>query len=413
MTKFLSIIFVTAVYVQCSHPVSHPAAEANENKKAGEHISVTHDQAEELTVKLSDLTDSIEYVPLETTENSLIKYVDRLTVMKQHILVNDGCSYLLFSRQGKFICRVGSRGNGPGEFICGNCYDIDEENERIYVWGIYEKRLYVYDFSGKFLENIYLKNISGINTFFFLDRQHILAVKDRPMFGTDTLCLANPATGDVRKYPGSIQSIDRRNQCAYTRSAASDGKSDSIFRVTKDSRSLQHVISQEKPEGKDFFMAQLPLKAGNRYCILGNCRQEPYKYDAEWNHTTKSGRTVHYTQTKACPKQPSVYDVPEGKFCILERDGDIQGIPNDIDGGLPFIPRSDYLGGVFPEISAENQMVTFYSPEELTEYWQKKKLLNPEVKDKPVRQRFETMVSRLKDDDNIVVMIIKLKDSAE
>ncbi|MDR1115282.1 MAG: hypothetical protein LBL33_03885 [Tannerella sp.] len=198
------------------------------------------------------------------------------------------------------------------------------------------------------------------------------------MFGTDTLYLADLATtGDIRKYSGSIHSVDRRNQCAYIRSIASGSKSDSVFRVTKDSILLQHVIFQEKPEGKDFFMAQLPFRAGNRYCILGNRQQERDKYDAEWHHTTKSGRTVHYTQTKAYPKQPAVYDVLERKFCILERDGDIQGIPNDIDGGLPFIPRSDYLGGVFPEISSENQMATFYSPEEMIEYWQKKKPLNP------------------------------------
>lgn len=151
------LVFMVAVYVQCSHPASHSATEANENKKVGEYISVTCDQAEELTVKLSDLADSLEYVPLETTENSLIKYVNQLTVMKQHILVNDGCGYLLFSRQGKFICRVGSRGNGPGEFICGNCYDIDEENERIYIWGVYEKHLYVMIFTVNFWKIFTLK----------------------------------------------------------------------------------------------------------------------------------------------------------------------------------------------------------------------------------------------------------------
>jgi hypothetical protein len=411
--RFFLIVSMAAMYVQCNHPVSHSDTEANENKKVSEHISVIYDQAEELTVKLSELADNVEYVPLETNENSLIKYVNQLTVMKQHILVKDGCGYLLFSRQGKFICRVGSRGNGPGEFICGGRYDIDEENGRIYIWGIYEKRLYVYDLSGKFLKNIYIKNISGMDTFFFLDRQQIIAVKNRLMFSVDTLCLVDMATGDNRKYSGNIHSVDRRNQYAYIRRVASDSKSDSIFCATKDSIFLQYVIFQEKPEGKDFFMVQLPFKAANHSYILGNRQQEPDKYDAEWYHTTKSGRIVHYTQTKAYPKQPAIYDVQKRKFCILEREGDIHGIPNDIDGGLPFILRSDYILGVFPEISSENQMATFYSPEEMIEYWQKKKHLNSEVKDKPAQQRFENMVSRLNDDDNIVVMIIKLKHSKE
>jgi hypothetical protein len=138
-----------------------------------------------------------------------------LTVTKHHILVEDGCGYLLFSRQGKFICPVGSKGGGSGEFICSACYDIDEENECIYIWGIYEKRLYVYDFTGKFLKNIQVKDVSGINNLFFPDRQHIVAVKYRPKFGADSVHLIDMAIGARQTFPGAICSINRNSQCVY------------------------------------------------------------------------------------------------------------------------------------------------------------------------------------------------------
>jgi hypothetical protein len=409
--KRIFLFFIVSLCVQCNQSGNHSVTKSNEDKKVSERISVAYNQAEEQSLELSDLADSIEYVPLEMTKSSAIKYINRLTVTKHRILVQDGCRFLLFSRQGKFICHVGSKGGGPGEFICGICHDVDETNERIYIWGVYENRLFVYDFTGKFLENIQIKKASGIGIFFFLDRQHIVAVKDRPMFVADTTCLIDMVTGESRIFPGYICGIDRKKQGVYLRSATPDNNCDSVFLITKDSIILRHVIFQKKPEGKDFFMAQLPFTTDNKYLILGNRQQEPCKYDAEWYHTTKSGRIVHYTQTKSYPKQPAIYDVMEEKFCILERDGEIQGIPNDIDGGLPFIPRSDFIGMALPEISAENQMVTFYNADAMIEYRQKKKSRDIDVKNKPAQQRFDSLVEGLEEEDNPVIMIIKLKHS--
>ena len=67
----------------------------------------------------SDLIESIEYIPLETTKNSLVHSVEQSLIYNDNIYILDnfGKSILMFNKQGKFIKRIGSYGKGPKEYI--------------------------------------------------------------------------------------------------------------------------------------------------------------------------------------------------------------------------------------------------------------------------------------------------------
>jgi hypothetical protein len=273
-------------------------------------IHIAYDQPEECDIRLSDLADSIEYVALETNEHSLVKLVNNLVVTDKHILIDDGCGFLLFSRQGKFICPVGNKGQGPGEYICGGESDIDEDRQQIYIWGIYEHKIFVYDFSGKMLNSFHLKDFIGeeqIERFLvFPDEQYMaVSVEGRHAEMSDTTFLINLKTKGYKKVEGYISGIERK------------------------------------------------------------------------------------------PKLPAIYSYTQQQFCRLEHNGLYQGIVNDIDSGLPFIPRASYWSA-FPETYG-NTIATFYLPEEIIEYYQENKQANRKW---PVC---------LKEDDNPVVFIVHLK----
>ena len=69
---------------------------------------------------LTDLGEKITYIPLETTEESLIKLNSgsKMIVTDQYIFIGEDQSPILcFDRStGKFLRTIGSLGQGPGEY---------------------------------------------------------------------------------------------------------------------------------------------------------------------------------------------------------------------------------------------------------------------------------------------------------
>jgi hypothetical protein len=377
-------------------------------------IVFVKNQQEDLELKLSDIADSIEYVALETNQNSLIRYVSRLTVTPEYILVEDGCGLLLFSRQGKFISSVGRKGNGPGEYICLGGHDIDVAKRQIHVFSTYTYCFLSYDFSGKFSGKFQLPGILKnrlIDKFLTVGDGKMLATQTRKHKDpSDTTFYINLNTGDYEAFEGKICGIDRRNGTeAYLRKTSKD--CDSIFSFT-DKPVFKCVVYQDKPgkeEERDFFMPQFLFEAGDATYLTGNRQQEAYKYESERFHTTKDGRTYHYTNTKRYPYQPWIYQVQKRKFCLLEHDGDkIQGIKNDMDGGFPFYPRTDAVNGTIFGIEQDKLMVTFFLPEEIISYRDTHKmpdsLLNTDA-----GQKLRNLTDKLQEDDNPVLMIVHLK----
>jgi hypothetical protein len=399
--SFGLMAYCLLLFVQCQ---PRNVDESLSHRIRTDSVRIAYDQPEEYDIRLSDLADSIEYVALETNENSLVSRVNNLTVTDKHILIKDGGGFLLFSRQGKFICPIGKKGQGPGEYIHGGEYDIDEDRQRIYIWGVYEHKILVYDFSGKMLsffhlKDFHLKDFVGeviIKKFLVFPDEQYMAVTvegERAENVLDTTFLINLETKAYKKVEGYISGIERKPKRAWLRRAYVDR--DSIFLINKDSLIFRHAVFQDKQEEKDFFMPQLPLHINNQEFLLGNRQQERYTYESKWVHVTKRGQVVHYTSTAQAPKLPAVYSYTRQQFCRLEHNGLYQGIVNDVDSGLPFIPRASYWGA-FPETYG-NTMATFYLPEEIIEYY------------KEYKQTNKKWPFRLKEDDNPVVFIVHLK----
>lgn len=101
---------------------------------------------------LSELSDQLDYVKLETNSECLINYISRLYPVNSGFLVNDSYKRLLFfDKDGRFKWKIDRRGQGPGEYSsCMATYD--ESRNEVLIRGL-NNNLLVFDSNGKYLRS--------------------------------------------------------------------------------------------------------------------------------------------------------------------------------------------------------------------------------------------------------------------
>ncbi len=106
------------------------------------------------SLKASSLADSIWYIPLETTPETLIS--DEITYLKYR----NGYIYLMddyvktvfvFSDRGEFIRTIGKRGEGPKEFL--RCFQLAVDDSNVYILDVSQK-IRKYTMNGEWVKDI-------------------------------------------------------------------------------------------------------------------------------------------------------------------------------------------------------------------------------------------------------------------
>lgn len=103
-----------------------------------------------LDIPLSRLTEELQIVPLDNRDEALVGGWVRTTVSDKYILVSNNrqIPYKLFGRDGKFICTVGSFGQGPNEYQLTYTEQLDEAHDRIYIMSWNADKILVFDLKG-------------------------------------------------------------------------------------------------------------------------------------------------------------------------------------------------------------------------------------------------------------------------
>jgi hypothetical protein len=102
------------------------------------------------SITLSDIADDIVYVPLD----NIIPFTNfKYVITPDYLYVSaKGNGILKFDRKGKLIKKIGSEGRGPGEYLYGIHFTVDERTGNVYV--LDPKKVKVYSPSGIFLRDI-------------------------------------------------------------------------------------------------------------------------------------------------------------------------------------------------------------------------------------------------------------------
>jgi hypothetical protein len=105
--------------------------------------------------KLSDVADSITYIPVESFIGDYVTSLNAnvLKISSNYIASENfpfGGDLVLYDRNGKFIRKIAQKGDGPGEYKSIRDVAIDEENALIYVLSHHPNKVFKYSLEGVF-----------------------------------------------------------------------------------------------------------------------------------------------------------------------------------------------------------------------------------------------------------------------
>lgn len=135
-----------------------------ENGQSGKEDSTNIYFGKLSEVKISDCIHITRFLPLETTDTSLIGRIDQLEVVGDRIILLDSPSNSIFAfsaKDGKFLFRLSGGGNGPGEFLSPHSFWVEYSDSSLYVLDRMLSKLIKYRLSDfTYLEEIKLPAIS-------------------------------------------------------------------------------------------------------------------------------------------------------------------------------------------------------------------------------------------------------------
>ncbi len=148
--------------------------------------------------KLSELAKSVRIVPLETNSSCIMGSTEKIFVGKDHILISTrGGSkdeLIVFSKEGKFLNKIGSVGKGPGEYTDIRQFSAFEDSLVVYISPMMSRKVTKYSFDGSFLKEI--PNPGGMGEPMVLDFKRI-AYSGYQNYEVQILSTSKP---DTQKY---------------------------------------------------------------------------------------------------------------------------------------------------------------------------------------------------------------------
>jgi hypothetical protein len=208
-------------------------------------------EAESKISNLSEIASDVEYIPLETSENSMIKFISKVIFRGNNIYIKsyaDNAEIMCFDRGGRFLYKLDKSGRGPEEYQFLIDYDITSDNDTLVV--LSSNKILIYKNTGTqfvFLKSINLKRPSpAIMSFVPGSSQLMLSIG--PSLGTEpTLSLLINLDGDtlnLKQNCYKYEKIDKINMVSTyeTLQYVFDNKvyfkeefSDTVFSVYKES----------------------------------------------------------------------------------------------------------------------------------------------------------------------------------
>ncbi len=143
--KIIQFLFLSVILLSCNSAKNE--IEKIEIPLKGNNVKI-----------LAEIVDFEKFVPLETNPGGIINTVHRIFVTKtSDFLIFDkkGEAIYLFSPEGKFIRKIGKKGNGPEEYSVPLDMAYNIEDDYIYVLG--DSKIMIYSSKGNFIKKIKLK----------------------------------------------------------------------------------------------------------------------------------------------------------------------------------------------------------------------------------------------------------------
>jgi hypothetical protein len=359
---------------------------------------------ETTSVKLSDLGFvDIEYIPLETTEQSLITGSDdfitgnKIIVENRFLLTKHWNTILEFQNNGSFVARIGKKGRGPDEITVAHDVDIDEKNQNIYLLCGWGKKFNVYSENGDFIRAI---QIPIYSTEFRFVEDGILCYAENHMGNIDNSYNLIDTNGRIIKsFP---------NKFPFNTKDAYLIWHENLFYQFNNSLFKKEVYCDTVYvfENKDF-KPHLVIDVGERL-ITPKARSE---FDAFYigenfidpMNLFEFGDYVYYQfiYKFKLPDDVLIYGFIGSKkndFRALIGLG--EGLTNDLDGGPNILPLTT---------KDDNTIIALIDALKFKNHVNSEAFINSKPKYPEKKKELEKLANSLKETDNPVLVLVKLK----
>jgi hypothetical protein len=119
-------------------------------------INIVIDTDNSKKADISEYIDSVRYIKLQTTDDNLISFIQKIFFLDDKIIVTDGQGrqILIFDEKGHFLNKIKKSGRGPGEYVAmrASLFDCASRSIIIYDGALFKMLFYTLD--GKFIKEI-------------------------------------------------------------------------------------------------------------------------------------------------------------------------------------------------------------------------------------------------------------------
>ena len=146
--KITISVFLLLLLCSCANEIKQPDKQQKPTVDNVLHINLP-DKVSDDICNVSDIADTIIYVPLETNSKSIFGD-PRLIAMDDHsIIISDKKRIMAFKINGKFITQIGKTGNGPGEF--NSVFNFLLIKDTIFITSVGKYGITKYTVDGKYI----------------------------------------------------------------------------------------------------------------------------------------------------------------------------------------------------------------------------------------------------------------------
>lgn len=360
-------------------------------------------------VKLSDLNfNDIEYIPLETTEESVLQYNEvislnwgnyRTIVSGNYFLLKLWNKIYKFGMDGKFMGEIGIEGRGPNEYLLAHDIDVKKESHNIYLVSAWQKKINVYSENGEFIRTFQIQLNAPIN-FRFTEGK--------------ILCYCNNLQGNVENSyvlmdTNGLVIKNYANKYPFTKHK--DGyffQYENLFYQFNNELYIKEVYSDTVYKYENMaFKPHLIIQLGKR-TVTPKARSELDGIQIGGNYIKplnlfEFGNFVFFSFIYSIvpsegAKLYGFIGSKEGNFrAIFDLK---QGLINDLDGGPNILPFT---------IKDDNTVIAIIGALELKNHISSDTFKNSTPRYPEKKKKLEKLANTLKETDNPVLILIKLK----
>lgn len=349
---------------------------------------------EENKITLAEIADDILYIPLD---NSLqIGMIYKFKMINNSIyLSSKDIGIMVFNIEGQILRSIGSVGRGPGEYSYFKNFSIDVKTGTIYVEDR-SSNIKVYSSSGSFLRSFSLRDYGGD-----LDA---IELHDSKLFASYFLQFGDSKFAWlILDTLGNIIKKKERNIPAFSSNWLEGGGAYVFNHNISFWNQYVDTVYSISPELK--YLASFIFSPGEHRLPKADI-VDPFKQLKLYMHIEQIFETSRFLVIRYFFKKRALVLIDKNNrksFLTYLGSDDNCGIFNDLDGGPMFLPESYFLE------NGREYMIGLISPYQIRTRLVGTEFKNSTSKYPEKKKEFVKLANSLKETDNPVLMIVRLK----